>query len=166
MPVIFLGIALSAPTTAYDSGDRTGSITVTSNITPDGGTINNLVDGGTTANSTDAIDMPGTGSTPIPTDTYVKFDFGVGVKKYIDEIRLRFSTGANMGAWVVQCSNDDVSYTTVANYTWNSDDLTIPCTNVDPEGFRYWKLAKNGAGTNYTNNWWTEVNFKIAAGAI
>ena len=48
------------------------------------------------ANSTDAIDMPGTGSTAIPTDAYVKFDFGVGVKKYIDEVRLRFSTGANM----------------------------------------------------------------------
>lgn len=171
MPVIFMGVVLSAPTTAYanagGTGDRTASITISSNITPDGGIINNLIDGGVSVNTTDGIDMPGTGSTAIPTDTYVKFDFGASTKKYIDEVKIKFDAGIppNMGAWVVQCSNDDSTYTTVGSYTWNTATQTVTLSGVDPEGFRYWKLAKNGAGSNYTNSYWLEVEFKIAAGA-
>jgi hypothetical protein len=171
MPVVFMGIVLSTPTTDYansgGTGNRTATITVTTNITPDGGTINNLVDGAKASNNSDGIDMPGVGATAIPDGTYVKFDFGVGVLKYIDEVKLYFEAAnpPNMGAWIVQCSNDDSNYTTVGSYTWNTATQTITLSGVDVEGFRYWKLAKNGAGTNYTNSFWQEVEFKIAAGA-
>jgi hypothetical protein len=158
-----LGRALVAPATAYDSGDRTASITVTSNITPDGGTINNLVDGGTAANSSDAIDMPGTGSTAIPNGAYFRFTFAT--KQYFTKVRLRFSTGANMGAWVVKVGNGTPSLQ-VGSYTWNSDDLEVILSGLDPEGYTDIQLEKDGAGTNYTNSWFTEVNFERADGAV
>lgn len=168
MAVIFLGRVVTIPVTDYTNtggqGDRTASLTISSNITPDGGTINNLIDGGTSANSTDGIDMPGTGSTAIPNGAYVKIDFGS--KKYIDEVTVLFDSGIppNMGNWNWEGSNDDSSYTSFATFAWTSSTKVVTLSNVDPEGFRYWRMIKNGAGSNYTNSYWLELKFKIAAG--
>lgn len=157
-----MGRILVPPVTAYDSGDRTATITVTSSIVPDAGTLSNLVDGGLVANSSDATDMPGTGSTAILDGDY--FNFAFAAKQYFTKARIRFSTGANMGAWRWHVGNGGV-FIPVGSNTWNSDDLETVLSGLDPEGYTDIRWVKNGAGTNWTNNWMTEVNFERAAGA-
>ncbi len=112
--------------------------------------------------------MPGTGSTPIPDGAYVRFDFGA--KKYIDETKVYFDTATglpSMGAWVWEGSDASGSgYTVYGSFTWDAATETTTLTGVPAEGFRYWQMRKNGAGSNYTNYYFTEVEFKIAAGAV
>jgi hypothetical protein len=157
-----LGRVLTPPVTAYDSGDRTGSITVTGNITPDQGNLSNTVNGNLSPNATGACDMPGVGSTPIPNGAYIDWQFAQ--KQYFTKIRIRFNVGANMGGWFVKVGNSGL-YIQVGSFTWNADDLEVTLSGLDPEGYTNIRIEKNGAGVNYTNQWFTEANFERAPGA-
>lgn len=165
--ILFYGGQAVPPATAYANnggkGNRTSLITVSTNITPDGSSPGSvLVDGVETFGTGSAWDMPGTGSTAIPDGAYVKYYFN-GVSVYIDEATLLFPYGTpSMGAWVFEISNDDSSYNTVASWNWDAQPKVVPFTGVTP--FKYLRQRKNGAGAFYTNNWWTEIWFKIAVG--
>lgn len=155
------------PTTAYanagGTGDRTASITVTGNFTPTAGTFANLVDGAIVANSTDSMDPPATVAAP----PYIRFDFGSGVKKYIDEITMKASTAtiANV-SFTIQGSNDAAIWTDLATtVVWNSATKVQALTGLSINGYRYYQLKWAPSGSIFGAGWMEEFEFKIAAGA-
>jgi len=158
---------ISAPSTAYANaggqGDRTGSITVTTNRAIDSGTINNLVDGAAGSNSTDAVDFTATG-TFWDTGDYIRFDFGSGVKKYIDEVTFAASATPSNGAWKWQGSNDASAWTDLWSGTWGTLNQVFSLTGVSASGYRYYQLISTGSGSG-SDLWYQEVTFKIGAGA-
>lgn len=159
----------STPTTSYSNsggtGDRTSSITVSSNITWDSGTNSNFVDGATGNNSTDSVDTPGT----IAVNDYVQFDFGSGNKVYIDEIKSRAPgyPSTNIGDWDIEASNNGSSWTS-QHSSWtlahSSGESTQAFTPTSDEGFRYWRIKKVTSSAS-VNIWWAEIEFKIAPGS-
>lgn len=151
------GVAVSY-NNSYGTGDRTSLWTATTNITPDSGTINNLVDGAIGSSSSDAIDLPGVGATAINSGDY--FQFVAPEKVNITQVKLFAQATPNMGAWNVQGSDDGSSWTTYGSYTWNATTTNCDLAGTPTEGHRYWRLVKNGAGAVWTNIWFYEVYFQ------
>lgn len=147
------------------TGDRTDFITVTSDITWDSGTSSNLVDGSTTADSSNGVNTPST----ISVDNYILFDFGIDNKKIVSEIKVYAETGDSLGEWTLQGSDDNDTFTDyevdTLNFTSTSPQvLTVATADINTSGHRYWKLKKTTAALN-VNRWITEVQFKLASGA-
>jgi hypothetical protein len=161
---------LTQPVTAYANsggqGDRTASITVTMTATAldalgSGG--GRLINGDKTANSTGSLEPLGT----VSANQYLRFDFGAAVKKYIDEITLFYNNGAgtpNNGSWKWQGSNDASVWTDLATFTWDALTKIVTLTGLDFGGYRYYQMICP-AGHSLTNDWFEEVEFKIAPGA-
>ncbi len=159
----------SAGSTSYansgGTGDRTGSVTVTTSFTWDDGISSNLVDGATGNSNADAVDEPGAGSTAITDGGYIQFDFGSG--KYIDEVKVIHGSSTTHGVWKFRGSNDGSSFTDLAtSLDWNtggtSQTFTIPAYG---QTYRYFRWEKQGTGTNWPNTWLKEFEFKIASSA-
>lgn len=157
---------LTPPATSYanagGTGDRTASITVTSNITPDSGALNTIVNG--VNSGVDGWDMPGTGATAIPNGAYFNLHFAS--KKYITKIKLYFRNTPSMGLWDVLLGDGTTYPVTAASFTWNtgtSQEVTL--SGLQPEGYTDIKIQKNGAGANYTNDFFQEIELKLAPGA-
>lgn len=168
MTIVFLGRVLDIPSTSYANaggqGDRTASITVTSNIVWDGGTNSNLVDGASANNTTDSMNTPGVGAGVINDGDYIEFDFGSNV--YIDELTITQDVVPNNGLWQWLGSNSSgTGFTAYGSATWNNLPQVVSATGIPAEGHRYWRWRKSGAGT-WTNAWLREFTFKIAPGAV
>lgn len=160
------------PTTSYanagGTGDRTATITVTkSGLTWDAGADNNLVDGGVGTNATDSVDEPSTSAT----GDLIIFDFGSGASKFIDEIKLITSAAATHNAtWQFQGSRDGVTYEDLrtTTFTWGTGTTTVtldqPNGTSNKPGWRYIRLV-GGASSVWANNWFEEVQFKLADAA-
>jgi hypothetical protein len=157
------------PATSYANaggqGNRgpTGSnlITVTATAVINFGTFDNLVDGDFTRNATGSIAPVGIATT----GQYIRFDFGAGVKKYIDEVRFNdASYSPDNGSWKWQGSNDASSWTDLGTFTWNNGVLLTTLTGLDVAGYRYYQMILT-ADHLQTNDWFAEVEFKIAPGA-
>jgi hypothetical protein len=159
------------PTTSYTypggQGNRSSLITVTGTLGSEGGSLSLLVDGTTTGTQFNPVN--GT----ITSGTYIRFDFGAGVRKYIDELRIIKAPGDpfnnSPGSWHFQGSNDGSSWTTLQTYTWNAtaDPFTVTVTSQLPpiEGFRYYQVVKNGNTSNaFNGSYLNEFEFKIAEG--
>lgn len=142
----------SVPITQYDppsgSGDRTSAITVTSNIAFAGGTLNNAVDGGFGNNTTDGLDWPGTGTTAVNLNDYIKLDFRQ--KRYITKFALSASVVFSVGAalWRIQGSDDDSNWFdySPAPFLWNNTTLEHTLSGVPTAGRRYWRIICTVAG--------------------
>jgi hypothetical protein len=153
------GRILQAPTTAYVTGDRTASITVTASFTPEQGTLDNLVDGSFVGNGTGGILASSSGATNGFSTT---FDFGS--LKYVNELKI-YNVAARAGVIChFEASPDNSTWTTVST----SIDLSLAATTtatitMQPEGYRYLKIVYDGG--NWTVNYWTEMEFKLANGA-
>lgn len=143
---------------AGGTGDRTASITVTTNIAITGGTINNLVDGGFASGTPDNVDHNGAANTD---GNYYKFDFGSA--KVIDEAKVYCVAGtpAN-GTWLWQYSLDNTTWTQVASVTWNTATQTMTLTGVPSTGARYYRFIKSGTSGVMSNIYYSEFEFKIA----
>ena len=143
-----------APAPAYDSGDRTGSITVTTDQTLGAGTINNLVDGASGGNSTDAIWLSGD-----VTGKHITFDFGTQVKITETTWTISGATGSN-GTFKWQGSNDGSSFSDIGVGTF----ILNAATNVDTtlsaneSEYRYYRAL--GVSDTSATNWITETTFK------
>jgi hypothetical protein len=133
------------------TGDRTASITITSDITPTSGTLTNLIDGVAASNSTDAMQW----------DTsrvkYIIFDFGVGASKEISEFRWIQSASASQGIWWFQGSNDNLQWDTLLE-DFGLDSSTFTPTSVG--GYRYYRMFCR-SGTPNSSVWLHEIEFKI-----
>jgi hypothetical protein len=140
---------------ALGSGDRTASITISTTATLGGGTINNLIDGGFSANSTDGFFFTAQSTREI------KFDLGVGVTKIINEFIWIQDVTQSQGTWVFEGSNDDITYTGIgASFTLGGIANDIH-TLSNSTAYRYYKLRQT-AGTTSGSPWVLEILFKIA----
>jgi hypothetical protein len=151
--------AFDLPTTSYansgGSGDRTATITTTTNLSVGGTAWTNMING---------IKQPETGTYLNGSScvgAYMTFDCGVGQSKVITEITWYQSAGAySHGIWKGQASDDGVTYTDISsNQTLGGAAVTT--FSLSPtKGYRYYRLAGVSGNTN-GNPWIEEIEFKI-----
>jgi hypothetical protein len=162
--MVLQNLALTMPVTAYansgGTGDRTASITVTATapIIAFAGTLNNLVDGSMAADAAGSASPSGTATT----GQYLRFQFGS--KKYIDEIKVYYNIVPNNGSWKWQACDDASSWIDLATFTWDATLETVALTGMDFAGYLYYQMILT-ADHVLTNDWFQEVEFKIADGA-
>lgn len=132
-------------------GDRSGVITVTSSgISFGAGTPANLVNG------TYANDFWWNNTTNNGTG-WIKFDFGSGVTKIINQIRWYQDIRAGSGVWAFEGSNDDSTWTTLhAGFTIDIRMVDI----VNTTAYRYYRLVPI-SGSRSSAAWLREIEFKI-----
>ena len=139
-------------------GNRTSTITASSNVTPDSGTVNNWVDGGVAQTSSDSIEYTGA----IAQGDFFRFQFSSN--RFIDEITL-INTGSenSLGNWKVQGSTDASTWDDLASFVYsNNGGQTISLSNVDAGGYSYYQLIENDTSQTYAGQWYAEIKFKIA----
>lgn len=144
-------------TTAYVTGDRTASITVSITHPMAGsGTVNNLVDGGFGGNYTDAIAF-GNGSSV--TGNEIKFQFAASTK--IDEAKFYMSDTSTQGTWKWQGSNDNSNWTDIGSSFSLGGATTQTQTqlNGNVNGYIYYRLL-GISGTTTSVPWIYEFEFK------
>lgn len=144
------------------SGNRTGTITVTTNATLGGssGTIDKLVNGNTTTdnNSNSVWFNGGAGDS----GKFIKFDFGSSVvikqSRWYQDVATNFTAA---GQWAG--SNDDSSYTNIGGTTklggkaaGSQGDTTLIANTT---AYRYYRFT---LGTTSSSPWVREVEFYIA----
>ena len=145
-------------TPAWVTGNRTSTITVTTNHTVTGGTTSNLVDGGFGYNTTDSMDFANNGTWN--GGDYLRFQWAD--KQRCTAVRMKTFGNVANGAWIVQGSDDASSWTNLHSFTWTQpayDAVTFSFTNET--GFTYYQLYKNGTGGSLTYRWYQEVEFLI-----
>ncbi len=137
-------------------GDRTASITVTTDAELGGGTVSNAVDGVSAANDNDGFWFSAGQS-----GKYLKFDFGSA--KVINEIRWIQQNTSDQHTWQAAGSNDDSSYTNIGSsqqiggwYSASTCKIGVPNTTAH----RYYKLTN--AGGMSSNPYIQEIEFSIA----
>lgn len=150
-------------TKALGSGDRVDIMDISTNIIWDGvGETDNLINGDTTNDSDNAVNLP----TTVAVDDYILFDFGIDNRKNIDEVKVYAETGSSLGEWTLEASDDNETYTeqevTTLDFTTSSPQL-ITFTPTTTDGFRYWKLRKTTASLS-EDKYISEIEFKLASG--
>lgn len=150
-------VPASTPTPSYwhslSRGDRTASITVTTTATLGAGTINNLVDGALTANSSDACWFNTAQST-----REVKFDFATG--HIVDGFRWLQNALNSHGTWVLEGSNDDSSYTGIGGSFTLGGAFLAEYGFTNSTAYRYYKLRQTAGSTN-SGPWLLDIEFRI-----
>lgn len=141
-------------------GDRTSGITVTTTATLQQGTINNLVDGGYSDNSTDSFRFNGAQSSK-----EIKFDFGAA--RVIDEATWDQDDNSSAhGTWKWQGSNDDSSYTDIGStFTLGGVGYVQFHTQLhgNTTAYRYYKLLQTAGSTSGNPLFQREIEFRIDA---
>jgi len=150
---------ISSATTARDaceSGDRTATITVTTNATLAAGSISNLIDGGYDTSVADCVVF-----TNGQTLREIKFDLGSGVTKRITDFIWVQTGAASHGTWVMEGSNNDAAYTQLgASFTLGG--VSLDKHNLsNSTAYRYYRLRQT-AGTMSDGPYVLEVEFLIA----
>ncbi len=162
----YVGPSTLATTPSYantgGTGARTGSITVTSTISFQGGTAPSLVDGSFTQDTTNGLIFTSGASSGA-----LKFDFGSGASKVITEAKWYQGDASTHATMQWSGSNDDSSYTTIGSTFVAGGSTTQTQTSLsgNTTGYRYYKLSIiSGAMSN--SPFVTEIEFKIGdAGA-
>lgn len=165
-----LSPSVTIPATSYansgGTGDRTAMITVAQVGTLSSGTwvgaAGALVNGGKANDTTNANYTSTIGGV---TGIVIRFDFGAGVKKYIDEFKWYQNTSAALGTFVFEASNDDASYVQLgASFTLDggSTGTTFSTPHANPAPYRYYRLRQTGSSTT-SQPWYWEIEFKIAS---
>jgi hypothetical protein len=152
---------------AGGTGDRSASITVSasSGLIASGSAVN-LVDGSLTENTSDSITLTGSRSVGSLPD-FIRFDFGVGASKVINEAKWYRTDTANYGTWKWQGSNDASSWTDIgSSFTLGgATTQTDTAMSANTTGWRYYQIL-GVSGTTAAANWHREVEFKIADSPI
>lgn len=149
-------------TPAYVTGNRTGSITVTSTLTAGGGSVpSNLVDGAFANNSTDSYAVA---VAEAASGKVIKFDFGVGASIKITEAKWYQQDTTSHGSWRWQGSNNDADWTDIGvAFTLGGATLqTQTQLSGNVTGYRYYRLL--GVSGNFSDTPWNqEVEFNQCA---
>lgn len=153
------GAAVTGSAQAYVTGNRTGTITVTTTATHTG-SASDVVNGNTTENTFFWA--------AAQSAREVKFDFGVGASVAINGMRWYQSTAAAHGTWKWAASNDDSTYTdlglaqTLSRVDGTFDEFTNFGGNTT--GYRYYKMIQTSGSTSSTP-FLQEIEFRQADGA-
>lgn len=139
------------------SGNRTASITVTTNIVAGQGSVSMLVNGLTGASEYWFSAQPGG-------TAYIQFDFGT--QRNITEATWYQSQVAAHGTWKWQGSNDGSAYTDIGGtFTLGSAATQVISTlSGNASTWRYYRLQQT-AGSISTAPWVNETEFSIDTGA-
>lgn len=165
---IYAGFALSfgptgGPVDIYTSnwhaqsrGDRTSSnvITVTTDATTGGGTLNNLVDGAFASNGTDAWWW-----TNGQSGRKLRFNFGSA--RIVNQMRWYQSSAATHGVWAMFGSNDGSSFTRLSNDFTLGGQLIFNYRWFNGTAYQYYELQQQ-SGTTSSGPWLQEVEFCVA----
>ena len=94
--------------------------------------------------------------------TEIKFDFGVGASKVIDEATWYETGAASSGIWQWQGGNDDVNWTDIgAQFTLNpSAPFVMTTLNGNTTGWRYYRMLGISGSFN-AGPYVQEITFKI-----
>jgi hypothetical protein len=148
-------------TPAYVTGDRTATITATTDLTIGGGTMSNLVDGGTAANSTDAIFFT---AGQAVSGKYMRFDFGAAASVKITEAKWYMESGfSSHGSWKWQGSNDASSWTDIgSSFTleYGVGGQVHTQLSGNASGYRYYQLVGVSGNMSTPAPYNTEIEFK------
>lgn len=150
-------VASSSPSYSNSggTGDRTSTITVTTDLTISGGSMTSLVDG---ANGSGVLWV----SVQDNTNKYIRFDFGSSVSKKIIEAKYYQLGTYTHGTWKWQGSNNASSWTDIgSDFTLGtSGTQTITTLSGNTLGYRYYQIV--GTGGNTTNApYLYEFEFKL-----
>jgi hypothetical protein len=181
--IVDFSVTHSVPDYGNDGGqgDRTASITVTTDATLAAGTPAKLVNNNWGANSSNA-----TAFNSGQSNKNLTFDFGSGNAKRITEARVFFNSSGSQGTWKWQGSNDNSSWTDLTDgFTLN--DTTAPLNGGlsmngalgasvgvgtvlegssallanNTNTYRYYRMLQTSGSTSSTP-WIIEFVFKIA----
>ena len=144
---------------AGGTGDRTGSISVTTTFSAVTGTPDNLVDGALTNSGTDSFVF-----TLGQTSGYFQFDFGSA--KLFDEFKWEQQNATAHGTWKWQGSNSPSSgYVDVgASFTLGGATTATVAVAGSTTPYRYWRLVIVSGSTSDAA-WCREITFKIGTTA-
>jgi len=140
-------------------GNRTGSITISTTLALNGGTINNFIDGGFANNFTDSVEITAGQSTK-----EIKFVFGVA--KMITGFVRYYSSGADTSTWKLQGSADDITYVDITGAgaplgsVGNVYYLRQNSTGVNDGYYLYYKLVQT-SGTTSSSPYQQEIEFLL-----
>ena len=154
----FGGAGSGGDSTKYENtggtGNRTGIITATSDMPADTGDVTKLINGVIGTNEYDWADLE--------TDRYLKFDFGSGNSKIIDEFRWYQHNNNTHGTWQFQGSNNDTDWDNLgATFTLGGGpSLVHGEMSQNVTGYRYYRLLQT-AGASDGGVWIREIEFKI-----
>jgi hypothetical protein len=158
-------ITSAGSTTSYantgGSGDRSALITVTDSGTGpliNAGNVQILVDGNLANTDTwfNPIDISG--------PSWIRFDFGSGASKTINEAKWYQSGTETHGTWKWQGSNDASTWTDIgSSFTLGGSTIqTITELSGNLTGYRFYQLT-GISGTASSSPFLQEVEFKISA---
>ena len=148
----------------YDSGDRSSTITVTTNISNSSGTPSNLVDGAEAIGSSDAWDWS---TTSIDSSSYLRFQFTTGFVCTGVKWVHGNSGSTGLGTWQFQGSNNGSSWTNIGS-TWVSAGPTsrveeeITTMSANTTSYTYYQWASTTTVGSNGNPWHEEMYFKEA----
>ena len=145
-----------SPIPSYDSGDRTGSITVTTTGTLNGGSAANLVNGAITNNSAGSVWFNAQSASGL----IIKFDMGSSVA--INEATFYANAAHDQGVWKWQGSSDDSTYTDIgSSFNLGNNQATQVQTelNNNTTAYRYYRLL-GVSGTMSSSPYLREMNFQ------
>lgn len=120
---------------AKGAGDRTASVTFTTDVAPSSGTLNGAIDGLATGGFSMNTGM-----------TTFKWDFGAVLPVIITECAWQTSNGTTMGVWQWAGSNDNASWTNIGS-TFTLGGSVQPSMQLQTElsgnttGYRYYRLT-------------------------
>jgi len=154
---------ISVSAGAYETGDRTGTYTITEDVEPHTYPFTDWIDG---VNS----GVPGAAwywiasATDIAGD-YITFDLGTGNSKLYTAAKFYMNTIVDCGVWKWQGSDDDITYTDLsANFNWSVPSAAwIETTFLGgATAYRYIRLL-GISGTVDPNAWQQELEFKVGS---
>lgn len=148
---------------AGGTGDRTSIIAVSISPTLTTNTNSNLVDGATGANTTDSVGF----SAVSVAGLFIRFDFGAGASKVIQEARWLQTNTVTHGTWRWQGSDDAAAWVDIgATFTLGGATTQLQTTLADnTRGFRYYRLL-GVSGTANASAWIQEVEFSIHSSLV
>lgn len=166
------------PVTSYanagGTGDRTAICTVTTNIpltAGTGGTINNLIDGAFANNGTDSINPDSLfAQRTASVMGWIKWDWGAGNERCIDEFKWYQDTGNSNGLWNWAVSNNGDDWLDLTSMATLGSPLATNVYAYSNTGFyRYYAMYKLLAAGDVgslasTGRWYQEIEFKIVGG--
>jgi len=147
-------------------GNRTASITVSTDLILTAGTINNLIDGVNASNSSGGVHFTYDGSIA---GNYIRFDFGASYSPVMTEARLIVINAetATRGFWKWQGSTDATTWVDVSVSTQlgGAPSWTQPFTNST--AYRYYQMVGVSGGVDNASGdrFWNEMEFKIVGAA-
>lgn len=141
---------------AGGSGDRTSIITVTGNFSPASGALQNIVNGSSSADSSNAFKFTNASS-----GNEIVFEF-LDAEKNLEQIQFFISGAGNLGIWSFFVG-DGVSYTQVGATGGVGLSSVTTAFSLDPTriDFSHFKMTQTG-GTTSGTPWVQEIFFFIA----